>query len=143
MIRDILKAQTMIDNIHESCFKSYWILEFAKEMLTKNTPPGIVLLIIDELEKSDEEVTWDIVAENLKDINDCTAQMNRLEIFMKKSDIGFCDCCGWFHEIGRGDHFNQCQIEGMDDKWVCDVCLEIPEAHQRELIEQRKKLLGE
>ena len=111
-------------------------------MLARNAPPEIVMLIIEELEKFGLEDCWSIFMEELKNEDDCGKWLNRMENFMKKSDIGFCDACGWYHEIERGDHFNQCRAEGRDDKWLCDVCIEIPDALQRELIEQRMKLRG-
>jgi len=59
-IREIVETPTVIDGIHESCFRSYQILHYVEYLLSKNTPTIVILDIIDELKswssKEDETV---------------------------------------------------------------------------------------
>ena len=57
MIKEIRSYPTVHENIHESIFRSYHILEKVKELLEKKTSGDIVLELINEMEEPEEEET--------------------------------------------------------------------------------------
>ena len=57
-LKEIAGMPTCVDKIppgstgvHESCLKAYQILNYAKGLLVKGTPPDVVLKLIQELEE--------------------------------------------------------------------------------------------
>lgn len=50
-IKEITELPTVIDMVHQSCYRSHAILDYAKWMLGHDTPPVVVLQIIEELER--------------------------------------------------------------------------------------------
>lgn len=48
-IRDIIEFPTVIRNMHESCYKSYQVLEYVKAMLLRGDSPETVLEVIDHI----------------------------------------------------------------------------------------------
>ena len=62
-MRTHLKESPPHGGIHESLFRSYRILEVAKEYLEKGTPTEVVLEVIhflesDDLDKTEQQVAW-------------------------------------------------------------------------------------
>ena len=48
-ILQVLEYPTVVDNNHESVYRSYQVLELAEDLLERYTPPDVVLFIIREL----------------------------------------------------------------------------------------------
>lgn len=48
-IREIAKLPTVIDGVHESCFRSYHILRYVESLLEQGTPPTVSLQLLREL----------------------------------------------------------------------------------------------
>lgn len=66
-LKDIIKRPTStsdlasmpgerFDNVHESIFRSYAILQYTKYLLSQGTPPHIVLEIIEDIEEFDSAI---------------------------------------------------------------------------------------
>lgn len=48
-LQDIQNAPTVIDNVHESCYRAFMILRYVEHLLEENTPPQIALELLREL----------------------------------------------------------------------------------------------
>lgn len=55
-IAEILKLPVVIDNIHESVYRVYHILEKVKEYLSMGYDKDIILNLIDEMEYKEKEI---------------------------------------------------------------------------------------
>ena len=51
-IKEIMDYPEIVDNVHESVYRSFQILEKVKYYLSKNVPPEIVLEIIEEMQNN-------------------------------------------------------------------------------------------
>ena len=54
-IKDITKMQTAEDNLHESLFRSYHILEKVKDYLHRKVPDDVIIELIEEMEQEELE----------------------------------------------------------------------------------------
>jgi fatty acid-binding protein DegV len=50
----IKETTTVIDNVHESCYQAYQILELVTEMLKRGDSQKTILLVIEHLKKEDK-----------------------------------------------------------------------------------------
>lgn len=58
-ILPILEYPTVIDDHHESLFRCYHILDLVEDLLAKQTPPEVILSIVQELREAErKEVVW-------------------------------------------------------------------------------------
>ena len=56
-VSDIAKCPTVQDNVHESMYRSFQILDKVKYWLREGMPTKLVLELIDEMEGKDETVS--------------------------------------------------------------------------------------
>lgn len=50
-LKEITELPTVIDMVHQSCYRSWGILEYTKWMLEQGAPPAVVLQVIKDLEE--------------------------------------------------------------------------------------------
>jgi hypothetical protein len=54
-IQEIKSFPTVRDKVHESCYKSYQLLELVKEMLIRKDSHETILMVIEEIENVEKE----------------------------------------------------------------------------------------
>lgn len=52
-ILDIMNMPTVINNVHESAYRSYHILSFVKGLLERGTPPAVVVDLLTQLQNAE------------------------------------------------------------------------------------------